>query len=193
MDPRAYFRTLTDVLGAAEVTDRAGAPVPLDEAYARAIRWVAELRGGPGKMFVVGNGGSAAIAGHLNTDLNQSVGVRAMVFDSIPSVTALTNDFGYPEVYARPLRRWAEPGDVLLAISSSGQSENILRAARTGTERGLRVLTFSGFEADNPLRRCGELNFYVPSSAYGFVELSHSILGHALTDGATEAVKEASR
>jgi D-sedoheptulose 7-phosphate isomerase len=97
-------------------------------------------------------------------------------------VTATSNDFGYGMVFEKPCRLWAEDRDVLIAISSSGRSENILRAVQTCLGAGCRILTFSGFDPDNPLRKLGHLNFYVPSSTYGYVEVVHNALAHMVTD-----------
>ena len=77
---------------------------------------------------------------------------------------------------------FADSGDVLVAISSSGRSENILRGARKAREKDCRVLTMSGFDPDNPLRRLGDLNFYVPSKSYGHVEITHLSLSHCMLD-----------
>lgn len=140
--------------------------------------------------MLVGNGGSAAIVSHMQNDLCKAVGVRAMVFNEPPLLTALSNDHGYGCVFERPVDLWAESGDLLLAISSSGQSENILRAARSAKARGCQILTLSGFLADNPLRGMGHLNFYAPSQVYGYVELVHSVLAHFLTDCAVTSQAE---
>ena len=137
--------------------------------------------------MLIGNGGSAAIASHMQNDLCKAVGVRAMVFNEPSLLTALSNDHGYGCVFERPTELWADNGDLLLAISSSGQSENILRAVRASVAQGCQVITFSGFGADNPLRRMGHLNFYVPSQVYGYVELVHSTLAHFLTDCAMKS------
>lgn len=85
-------------------------------------------------------------------------------------------------VFERQVEWWAAPGDVLIAISSSGKSENILRAVAAAHARGCKTITMSGFGADNPLRKSGYLNFYVASPYYGYVELAHAALASYLTD-----------
>jgi D-sedoheptulose 7-phosphate isomerase len=97
-------------------------------------------------------------------------------------LTCVGNDFGYPYVFEKPIAMFADRGDVLIAISSGGRSENILRAVDTGLERGCRVVTLSGFRPDNSLRARGELNFYVPSKSYGFVEITHLSVCHCILD-----------
>jgi len=177
-----YFHTLSELLLSLQVTDRQGMVLPLDEGANKAVDMILSVRSASGKVMLIGNGGSAAIASHMQNDLCKAAGIRAMVFNEPPLLTALSNDNGYECVFERPVELWADTGDLLLAISSSGQSENILCAVRGAVARGCQIITVSGFRADNPLRRMGHLNFYVPSEAYGCVELVHSALAHFLTD-----------
>ena len=135
-----------------------------------------------GKVLVVGNGGSAAIASHVQNDLCKAGNLQALVFTEQPLLTAYTNDDGYESAYESMVNLWAGPNDVLIAISSSGSSENILRACRVISETGGRIITLSGFSADNPLRSMGDINFYVDADSYGMVETAHAALGHYLTD-----------
>jgi D-sedoheptulose 7-phosphate isomerase len=108
--------------------------------------------------------------------------MRAMAFNDAAQLTCLGNDFGYEHVFDKPVEMFADPGDVLVAISSSGRSENILRAARMARTLGVRVVTLSGFATDNPLRYLGDVNFYVPSKSYGQVEVTHLALLHGMLD-----------
>src|SRR6516164_7294600 len=99
-----------------------------------------------------------------------------------PALTCLGNDLGYENVFAKQLDLHARPGDFLIAISSSGRSPNILGAVKAARAQDCRIVTFSGFAAENELRRTGDLNFYVRSHEYGFVELAHLALCHAVLD-----------
>ncbi|MBT9140777.1 MAG: Phosphoheptose isomerase [Dehalococcoidia bacterium] len=177
-----YFHRLSELLLSTQVTDREGVALSLNEGAKEAVDMILSVRSASGKVMLIGNGGSAAIASHMQNDLCKAVGVRAIVFNEPPLLTALSNDHGYGCVFERPVMLWANSGDLLLAISSSGQSENILRAVRASMARECQVITLSGFSVDNPLRRMGHLNFYVPSQVYGYVELVHSVLAHFLTD-----------
>lgn len=179
-----YLRGLFDLLEGMEATDASGRRIPLDEATLAAISLLCDLRASPNKAMLIGNGGSAAIAAHLQVDLVNSVGVKALAFYDPPMVTAFSNDHGFEKVFERAVAAWSAAGDLLIAISSSGRSVNILRAVELARGRECRVITLSGFTVDNPLRRLGDLNFYVRSNAYGMVELAHSILAHHLTDAA---------
>lgn len=92
-------------------------------------------------------------------------------------MTALSNDHGYEEVYLRQIQRCLSPLDLVVAVSSSGRSENILRAARYAADAA-RVVTFSGMAQDNPLRELGHVNAYIPFSTYGAVEIGHLAILH---------------
>jgi D-sedoheptulose 7-phosphate isomerase len=177
----AWSRQLADLLDGTLATDATGA-IPQDQAFRAALERILAVRSAPRKVMVVGNGGSAAIASHLQTDLVHSLGVRALVFTEPSTLTAQANDHGYEHAYRNLARLWAEPGDLMVAISSSGRSANILNACEAAREQGAGLITFSGFGPDNPLRALGDLNFYVASSAYGAVESAHAVLIHHLTD-----------
>jgi len=143
---------------------------------------IVRLQWGGIKAIIIGNGGSAGIASHIAIDLTKNAGVPAMALNDPAALTCLSNDYGYEEVFAKQIDYHGKPNDVLLAISSSGQSVNIRRAVAVAASRRLFTVTFSGFREDNPLRRLGELNFYVPSSEYGFVELAHHTFLHCIVD-----------
>jgi len=186
----AYFHTLNELLLSIQVTDHRGVVLSLDEGVNKATDMLLSVGSTSGKVMVIGNGGSAAIASHMQNDLCKAAGLRAIVFNEPPLLTALSNDHGYGCVFERPVELWSDASDLLIAISSSGQSENILRGVRASAAQGCQIITLSGFKADNPLRAMGHLNFYVPSKVYGYVELVHSALAHFLTDCAATSRKE---
>ena len=179
-----YFQTLARCMLDTRISDQDGAELSFEEGFSKALDLILKT-GERGKVLVVGNGGSAAIASHVHNDLCHSVGVRAMVLTESALLTALTNDHSYAEAYQTQVQMWATSDDLLLAISSSGKSENILRAASAAAAQQCAVITFSGFSPENPLRGMGQLNFYVPANQYGFVEMSHACQLHYLTDLAT--------
>jgi D-sedoheptulose 7-phosphate isomerase len=178
----SYLGELTRLFRALEVRDAAGADLSLEDGAGAALEMIRSTRANGRKAVIVGNGGSAAIASHLQNDLCKSVGMPALVFTEQPLLTALANDDGYVTAYESLVKLWAAPGDLLIAISSSGRSENILRCARAARRAGCRILTLSGFAPDNPLRQAGDVNFYVPSPAYGPVEVVHAALAQFMTD-----------
>lgn len=135
------------------------------------------------KVILIGNGGSAAIASHVAIDLSKNAHVPAITFNDAATLTCLSNDYGYTEVFAKQMEYYARPGDTLVAISSSGVSLNIINAVAAANRIGrISTVTFSGFDPGNQLRRMGHINFYVPSMRYGFVELAHMILLHSIID-----------
>lgn len=179
-----YVRTFFDVLAATAVTDRDGRALDIDAGIARVHDAMRRIARGTGKVMFVGNGGSAGIAGHLAIDFAKNGGVRAVTFNDASSLTCLGNDLGYDQVFAKQVEMHAFAGDVLVAISSSGGSQNILNAARAAAARGCEVVTLSGFAKDNPLRALGDTNFFVESGVYGFVETGHQAILHAILDTA---------
>jgi D-sedoheptulose 7-phosphate isomerase len=181
-----YLRRFSDLLLASETTDADGARMDLDVAASAVVEQIRQVGKSGGKVLLIGNGGSAAVASHMQNDICKAAGIRAMVFTEQPLLTALTNDDGYETAFEYPTRLWAAPGDLLIAMSSSGSSENILRACRAAKEAGSEVITLSGFAPDNPLRSIGKINFYVASSSYGHVETAQAALGHYLTDAAAD-------
>ncbi len=133
-------------------------------------------------MFI-GNGGSAGIASHQAIDYWRNGGFPAMAFNDASLLTCIGNDFGYEHVFSKPIAMLAKAGDVLIAISSSGQSANILAGVHQAQSLGCKVITLSAFKPDNPLRQLGDFNFYVPTFSYGFAEISHLAISHCILDG----------
>ena len=177
-----YFHTLHDTIRLAEVTDKQGRAIPLDEAIENAIQMIvaAHLRGN--SIMFVGNGGSAAIASHCTTDYLKNGGLRTLAFNDGSQLTCLANDLGYDMVFATPITMHARAGDVLVAISSSGKSASITKAVDAARAKGCSVITLSGFGANNPLRTMGDMNVYMAASEYGFVEIAHLTFCHIVLD-----------
>ena len=184
-----YLENLSRMMLDTQVTNREGAAIGLDEGAETAVQMILSLEGSSRKAMLAGNGGSAAVASHIQNDLCKTVGVRALVFTEQPLLMALANDDGYDTVFETPVRLWAQPGDLMIVLSSSGRSENILRAVRASQARQCGIITMSGFSPDNPLRRLGDLNFYLQSDIYGYVETAHAALAHFMTDRAASLVK----
>jgi len=151
-------------------------------ALEQAVERVRSTAAADGKVIVVGNGGSASIASHFSLDLARTGGIRAINFNEAGLLTCLSNDHGYEEWVERALEMYADPGDLVVLISSSGQSENILRGAQAARRSGLHLITLSGFSTDNPLRRLGDINLWVDSDVYNLVEGVHSVWLSSLAD-----------
>lgn len=178
----AYFDELGRVFSSVRVSDVEGKPLSLKTAF----DWVAEgaraAHANGNKVILIGNGGSAVIASHEAIELLKNGGIRALALNDGAALTALANDLGYANVFAEQLRVLGKPGDMLVAISSSGQSTNILKAVEVARSIGMSIATFSGFRPSNLLREQGDVNFYVDSDQYGFVEIAHHALVQAILD-----------
>ncbi len=177
-----YFGTLARLIVTAEVTDRATKPLSLEEGCERVRQAAHAAHDAGNKIMFIGNGGSAGIASHMSIDFSKNGGLRAQAFNDPSALTCLGNDLGYENVFAKQLEFHARPGDVLIAISSSGRSPNILAGVGMARSRECRIVTFSGFTEENHLRRAGDVNFFVRSHEYGFVEVAHLALCHAVLD-----------
>ncbi len=127
------------------------------------------------KIMLVGNGGSATIADHLTIDFINAAGIRAVNFNDPALITCFSNDYGYENWVERALDCYANSGDVLVLISSSGQSKNMLVGARKAKSLGLDVITLTGFSSNNPLKELGDINLWVDSNEYNIVEMTHHI------------------
>jgi D-sedoheptulose 7-phosphate isomerase len=179
---RRYFTALSDYLVRAAVTSGSGEPLDMAEAVNHIMALAHRTHAAGNKLIFVGNGGSAAIASHMATDYSKNGDVRAMALNDTSMLTCLGNDLGYDRVFAKQVELYARADDLVIAISSSGRSANILNAVKAARAAKCAVVTFSGFAADNPLRRLGDINFYVASDRYGFVEIGHLTICHAILD-----------
>ena len=153
-----------------------------DEALEMAHFLLYQVAKVEGIVYVVGNGGSAGIASHFCTDLLRTLEMASATLSDSNIITCFANDFGYENVYKLPLMRNLRSRDLLVAISSSGQSPNIVEAAQLAHERKVPVISFTGFSPHNPLRRLGDLNFWLDSHDYGLVETGHFFLLHTIVD-----------
>ena len=157
-----YFQDLTEALKTLNIAD-----------WYQMVAMIKETHIAKKKVIIAGNGGSAAIASHLSVDLTKSLGIRAVCFNEAGLITCFANDFGYQDWLEKAIDYYADEGDLVVLISSSGESKNMINAARKCRASALRLITFSGFSADNSLRKTGDLNFWVDSDVYNVVETTH--------------------
>ena len=156
------------------------------KAIARIIAEFGKARDARKRIYAIGNGGSASTASHFVNDMGKGASIgRETRFKTIPLtdnvawMTALSNDLCYEDVYVEQLKNFAEPGDVLLAISGSGNSENVLRAVRYANEVGCVTIGFTGFEGGK-LSELVQHCVVVPSDHMGRIEDMHLILQHMI-------------
>lgn len=189
MSPKKTLDLLNDYIGLVSsgikdmiITTRGKSRLSTSVGVASAVRCIREAARRGNKLIFIGNGGSACIASHQAIDFWKNGRIKAVSFNDAALLTCISNDFAYESVFEKPVEMFAEAGDILLAISSSGRSKNIINAAKMACKKRLKVITLSGFDAGNALRRYGDINFYIPSHSYGVVEISHLAICHCMLD-----------
>jgi D-sedoheptulose 7-phosphate isomerase len=153
-----------------------------DEKIIEGITQSVELVKQAKRIIFIGNGGSNAICSHMMEDYMKIAGKPTLSFTDAALITCFANDYGYDNA----LREWInfsyQEGDLLVAISSSGESQNILNAVEAHQVRGGKIITLSGFKRDNKLSQMGEVNFQTSVENYGIVECYHQVILHAILD-----------
>ena len=127
-------------------------------------------------IYIAGNGGSSSIASHISVDFTKVARIKSLTFNNSNIITCFANDYGFEHWVEKAIDFYGDDGDLLIVISSSGRSENMLngvKAARNGNFHS--VVTLSGFAQDNPLNQLGDINLWLDSRAYNFVESVHQI------------------
>lgn len=175
----AQFSAIT---GACSISDKQGIELGIEPGISALTTVLSGVRRNNHAVYVIGNGGSAGVSSHVITDFVNVIKLRAYTLHDPSLITCMANDYGYENAFARLLQQMAKPGDVLVAISSSGRSANIRNAASQMTSSGGTVITLSGFAADNPLRALGDINIWLDSTDYGFVEIGHQFVLHNVAD-----------
>jgi len=177
-----YKRILSELLEALSFNGADGREISTEQGFRQWQDLTRRVRRKRGTIFMIGNGASASMASHLAADLAKNARLHTEVVSDLSLITAISNDMGYEHVFSEPLSRRARHGDMLVAISSSGRSPNILAAVKVAQQCRLNIVTLSAMKAGNPLRKCGVLNVYVPAVTYGFAESCHAAILHHWMD-----------
>ena len=128
------------------------------------------------KTMIFGNGGSAAIASHVSVDLTKNANIRTVNYNEADLITCFANDYGYERWVEKAIDFYADKNDVLILISSSGNSKNMINACKAARNMKMsKIITFTGHDRNNPLSKLGDINFWINSKAYNFVENTHQI------------------
>ncbi len=175
-----YYENLSSLFKSIRVTDKQGVELGFFKGIEKISDLIKSQIEFSCKLIFIGNGASAAISSHMATDFWKNAGIRTTAFNDSSLLTCVSNDYGYEHVFAKPIEMFANTGDVLFAISSSGESENILRDAHAARSKECSVITLSGFKDNNSLSTMGDYNFYVPSQEYGPVEIVHHSICHCI-------------
>ena len=135
------------------------------------------------KVIIFGNGGSAAIANHFSVDLTKVSEIRCVNFNESSLLTCFSNDFGYENWVKKTLEYHADKGDLIILISSSGESKNMLNAVTAAKKMKFsKVVTFTGFDINNSLKNRGDINIWIDSKMYNVIENSHQFYLLLLVD-----------
>jgi len=175
-------KKFSDVLVSCEITKKNGVLLEQEDGLMSVMQVLARVRERKGSVYIIGNGGSASIASHAAIDLLHVAGMRAFTLHDSALITCMANDYGYEHSFSRVLEQVFEPDDVLIAISSSGNSLNIRNSVAQVIARGGVVITLSGFANDNPLRCMGNINIWLDAMDYGLVEIGHQFILHNISD-----------
>lgn len=173
---------LVDLLHQTEVTGPNGNDLGQEAGMELFVDKSKEVRDKQGVLFFAGNGASCTMAEHLSHDCFQNGDFFTMTCSETAHITAISNDLSYEDVYAFRIGRVLTENDALIAISSSGNSPNIVKAVKTAKEKGALVVTVTGMKPENTCRKLGDINFYVPAKTYGMVESAHAALLHSWLD-----------
>ena len=186
---RDYIDAVKSSLNNMQVTDGQGNKLDMEDGLVQWCEITHQLRQNNNTMYFVGNGASAMMASHMAADASKNGDFRSCAFNDPALITAVSNDISYEECFVIPLKRFCDSGDVLVTISSSGNSPNIIRAIEAAREMEIESITLSGFRSDNRSRKLGALNFYVPADTYGIVEAAHQVLLHCWLDRFMEEIQ----
>ncbi len=178
-----YIAELIEKLEHTEIKDRiTGKCLSYDDGIRLLVDTFTHHKKRGSQLFFIGNGGSSAIASHMTADFMKNGGMNTYSLYDNAVTTCMGNDYGYEYIFSRPMDFLAREGDLLVAISSSGNSANIVNAIETARCKGAAVVTFTGFEPDNRIRQMGDANVYVPCRKYGIVESIHNLILQQIVD-----------
>ncbi len=153
-----------------------------DKNFLKIVEILKEVKRNRKKVILVGNGGSAALASHVSVDLTKMCKIRAVNFNEADLLTCFSNDYGYENWVQKALSFYADKGDLVICISSSGQSKNIINGAKFAKKIGCKVVTLTGFNKNNKVRKIGHINLWLDSKNYNLVEMTHHIWLLAIVD-----------
>ena len=148
----------------------------------KSVELINSCKNNYGKVYIVGNGGSSSIASHVSVDLAKAANIKSDTFNNSNLITCFANDFGHDNWVSEAIKAYTQKNDMLILISSSGTSKNIVNAAKYCKENGIPLITLSGFKNNNPLSQFGNVSIHVNSDSYNFVEMSHHIILVAIVD-----------
>jgi len=148
----------------------------------KSIELINEVKKNQNNLFIVGNGGSASIASHVSVDFAKVAKIKSLTFNNSNLITCFANDYGHDNWVKEAINSYCCKKDLLILISSSGKSINILNAAQYCKNNNMKLITLSGFNENNELCKLGDINFHVRSESYNHIEMTHHIILLSLVD-----------
>ena len=141
----------------------------------KSIELIKRVKKKDAKIILAGNGGSAALSSHVAVDFTKTTKIRAINFNEADLITCFANDYGYENWLSQALKSYAKKDDLVILVSSSGQSKNMINAANFCKRQKISLITFTGFGKTNNLRKLGKINFWCDSKSYNKVEMTHHV------------------
>ena len=183
-----YIRELIQTLNCVRIHIKKDKELAYEEGIQTLVDCFSQHKKADTQIFFVGNGGSSAIASHMTADFMKNGGMKTYSLYDTAVTTCMGNDYGYEYVFSRPLEFLGQENDLLVAISSSGDSQNIVNDINTANAKNMETITFTGFKGDNRSKQLGTINVYVPSEKYGIVESIHNLMLQQVVDLIMERV-----
>lgn len=177
-----YIRELIGKLETTEIWIKRQKLLDYDEGIRLLFRRFTDHKKNQSNLFFIGNGGSAAIACHMTADFMKNGGMNTYNLYDSAVTTCIGNDYGYEHIFSKPMELLMKQEDLVVAISSSGNSQNICNAINVAQKKGAEIITFTGFRSDNYAKQNGDINVYVPCEKYGIVESIHNLVLQQLVD-----------
>jgi D-sedoheptulose 7-phosphate isomerase len=166
-----YSKSIYDLLNDVDTTK-------IDEA----VELIQKTNKSGSVVYIVGNGGSSSIASHVSVDFTKVAKIKSSTFNNSNLITCFANDYDYENWVKEAINIYCNKGDLIILISSSGTSKNIVNAANYCKTNNVNLITLSGFDKNNVLTQLGNVNFHVDSEEYNFIEMVHNIILVSIVD-----------
>lgn len=177
-----YINELIDTLELTKIYTKENATLDYENGIKLLVECFGRHKASGAQVYFIGNGGSSAIASHMTADFMKNGGMKTYSLYDNALTTCMGNDYGYEYIFSKPLEFLADEDNLLVAVSSSGNSPNIVNAIEVASAKGTFVVTFTGFDLGNRIKQMGDINVYVPSSKYGIVESIHNLMLQQIVD-----------
>ena len=185
---KSRIKQFSNVLESMQITNEWQEICDVETQINQLQELLAQLKRDQKNLYIIGNGGSAGVAAHAVTDFFNVAKIRATTLHESSLLTCMANDFGYENAFSKMLGQLLNTGDIVIVISSSGNSLNMRNAAAVASQSGAYVVTLTGFLAQNPLRHLGDMNIWLNSIDYGFIEVGHQFILHNIADRFNEKI-----